>query len=93
MLIISPEDNLSSLDSPFASDSPTSSTHECPHSKEPVDKVNPLVEGLTATIPQPEELSSTNEDIEETTRTASGTVVWKPQRLRTRTTNKDYVLR
>ena len=68
MLIKSPEDNRSSLDSPFAYNSPTSSTQECSHSKEPVDKVSPLVEGPTATFPQPEELCSTDEDIEETTK-------------------------
>ena len=79
MLIKSPEDNLSSLDSPFASNSPTTIKHECPHSKEPVDKVKPLVEGPTA-------LCSTDEDIEEITRTSSGRVVRKPLRF------KDYVL-
>ena len=71
-LIKSAEDNLSSIDSPFASNSPTTGTREWPHSKEPLDKVSPSVEGPTATFPQPEELCSTDEDIEETTRTTSG---------------------
>ena len=76
----------SSIDSLFVSNSPTTSTHERPHSKEPVDKVSPLVEGPTVTLPQPEELCSTDEDIKETTMTSSGRVTRKPLRF------KDYVL-
>ena len=86
MLIKSPEDDLSSTDSQFASNSPTTSTQERPHSKGPVDKVSPLVEGPTVTLPQPEELCCTDEDIEGTTMTSSGRVVRKPLRF------KDYVL-
>ena len=86
MLIKSPEDDLSSIDSQFTSNSPTTSTHERPHFKEPVHKVSPLVEGPTVTLPQSEELRYTDEDIEETTMTSSGRVVRKPLRF------KDYVL-
>ena len=86
MLIKSSEDDRSSIDSPSVSNSPTTSTHERPHFKEPVDKVSPLVEGPTVTLPHPEELCSTNEDIKETTMTSGGRVVRKPLRF------KDYVL-
>ena len=81
MLIKSSEDDRSSIDSP-----PTTSTHERPHFKEPVDKVSPLVEGPTVTLPHPEELCSTNEDIKETTMTSDGRVIRKPLRF------KNYVL-
>ena len=86
MLIKSSEDDRSSIDSPFVFNSPTTSTHERPHFKEPVDKVSPLVEGPTVTLPHPEELCCTDEDIKETTMTSSGRVVRKPLRF------KDYVL-
>lgn len=44
--------------------------------RQPVqDIVNTLAQEPTATFPRPEGLCSTDEDIEETTRTASGTVV------------------
>ncbi|KAK2552099.1 Transposon Ty3-I Gag-Pol polyprotein [Acropora cervicornis] len=65
MLIKCSEDDRSSIDSPFVSNSPTTSTHERPYFKESVDKVSPLVEGPTVTLPQPEELCSTDEDIKE----------------------------
>ena len=86
MLIKSPEDDLLSIDSQFTSNSPTTSTYERPYSKGPVDKVSPLVEGPTVTLPQPEKLCYTDEDTEETTMTSIGRVVRKPLRF------KDYVL-
>ena len=86
MLIKSSEDYHSSIDCSFVSNSPTTSTHERPHFKEPVDKVSPSVEGPTVTLPQPVELCSTDEYIKETTMASSGRVVRKPLRF------KDYVL-
>ena len=86
MLIKSSGDDRSSKDSPLVSNSPTTSTHEHPHFKEPVDKVSPLFEGPTVTLPHPEELCSTDKDIKETTMTSSGRVVRKPLHF------NDYVL-
>ena len=87
MLTKSPEGSPSLLDSPqFALDSSAAGAYKCSPSKELIVEANPMVEEPASTLPQPEELSSTGDDIEEPTRTTSGRVIWRPLRL------KDYVL-
>lgn len=72
MLIKSPECNSSLLDSPVALDSSVAGAYKRSPSKIPIDEPNPLVEEPASMLPQPEELSSTCDDIEEPTRTTSG---------------------